>query len=524
VFIAVRRGTRGVIRTSFGAIAAAFMLAALLVLPVMASSGPTRLSDPNVSPSTGTTATTFVFTVKYQNHEGSAPDHVSVVIDGTSHLMTTTSTSWKQRATFSYSSKLSVGSHTVTFTSLDRDRFADSIVGGSVTVTAPPAPTPEPTAKPTPRPTPKPTPAPTPTPSERPAPTPRATPTTEPGSAATPTPSPAADPSGSTDGGSGGSDPGASPSDGPAASYAPPDPGDLPGSAWNGSVPPGPGSFGSGGEPPSGPGDGGASGAGEGRPGAISSGDGAGVAPGGAGQVGSDHGWGTLTAFTEILGLDSVSPPTLRLLPTLVGTTGGVAMTMAFLFFGKRRRDGEPPASDEVLAAAAARGSGVVAGSGLTHNGAVVPPAMLDPDAELPRWRRPSLLQARKADPLRNAVAVAPLSFDHGLVGPLDGRERRLIRYTAVTLRDAPDELRSAAIGSLTQGDEIQLLERSGTYWLVLCPDGRQGWIHKMTLGDVVGESPSPSASDTWAPDGAEADDVDDDVLSAFLAARGSSA
>jgi hypothetical protein len=516
VFIAVRRGTRGVIRTSFGAITTAFVLAALLVLPVMASSGPTRLSDPDVSPSTGTTATTFVFTVKYQNHEGSAPDRVSVVIDGTSHLMTTTSTSWKQRATLRYSSKLSVGRHTVTFTSLDRDRFADSIAGGSVTVTAPPAPTPEPMPKPTPTPTPKPTPRPTPdptpAPTERPAPTPTATPATEPGSAAAPTPSPGA------------ADPGASPSDGPAATYTPPDPGDLSGSAWNGSVPPGPGSFGSGGEPPSGPGDSGASGLGEGGPGAVSSGDGAGATAGGAGQVGSDHGWGTLTAFTEILGLDSVDPPTLRLLPTLVGTTGGVAMTMAFLFFGKRRRDGEPPAADDVLAAAAARGTGVAAGSGLTHNGALVPPAMLDPDAELPRWRRPSLLQARKADPLRNAVAVAPLSFDHGLVGPLDGRERRLIRYTAVTLRDAPDELRSAAIGSLTQGDEIQLLERSGTYWLVLCPDGRQGWIHKMTLGDVVGESPSPSASDTWAPDGAEADDVDDDVLSAFLAARGSSA
>jgi hypothetical protein len=195
---------------------------------------------------------------------------------------------------------------------------------------------------------------------------------------------------------------------------------------------------------------------------------------------------------------------------------------MAFLFFGKRRRDGGPPAPDEVLAAAAARGSGVVASSALTGNGAAVPPTILDPDAELPRWRRPSLLQARKADPLRNAVAVAPLSFDHGVVGPVEGRERRLIRYTAVTLRDAPDELRSAAIGSLTQGDEVQLLERSGTYWLVLCPDGRQGWIHKMTLGDVVGDSPSPSADETWSTNStAASDDVDDDVLTAFLAARG---
>jgi hypothetical protein len=219
--------------------------------------------------------------------------------------------------------------------------------------------------------------------------------------------------------------------------------------------------------------------------------------------------------------LDPIKPPVLRLLPTLVGTTGGVTLMMAFLFFGKRRRDGAQPAPDEVLAAAAARGSGVVASSTLTQDGRVVVPPPFEPDAGLPRWRRPSLLEARKADPLRNAVAVAPLSFDRGLVSPLDGRERRLIRYTAVRLLDAPDELRSAATGSLTKGDEVQLLEKSGTYWLVLCPDGRQGWIHKMTLGDVVGESPSPSAGDTWATDGSPVNEVDEDVLTAFLAARG---
>jgi hypothetical protein len=54
------------------------------------------------------------------------------------------------------------------------------------------------------------------------------------------------------------------------------------------------------------------------------------------------------------------------------------------------------------------------------------------------------------------------------------------------------------------------LLERSGAYWLVLCPDGRQGWLHKMTLGEVVTENPSQ----TWSTE------IDDDVLSAFLNAR----
>jgi hypothetical protein len=43
-----------------------------------------------------------------------------------------------------------------------------------------------------------------------------------------------------------------------------------------------------------------------------------------------------------------------------------------------------------------------------------------------------------------------------------------------------------------------------------------------MTLGDVVGDTPSPSAEQTWATSStASADEVDDDVLTAFLAARG---
>jgi hypothetical protein len=526
VLIAVRRGTRGIIRTSFGAIAAAFMVA-FLVLPAIASSGPTRLSDPSASPSSGTTATTFVFTVKYQNHQGSAPDHVSVVIDGKSHLMTTSDTSWKKPVTFTYASKLTVGTHEITFTSLDRDKFADSIPGGSVHVTAPPPPSPVATPKPTPKPTPRPTPEPTPEPApvRTPAPTPRPTP--EP--TATPAPGSTGSPGNPTDSGAGSSDPGAAPSDGPGGGADPSDgsnpsnPSLPPGIAWSGSVPPGSDSFGSGGGSPTGPdgGNGPAAGA-AGGPGAVSGAEGSGSGDGTGGRAGGSNGWGTLTAVADVLGLDPITPPTLHLLPTLVSTTGGVTLMTAFFFFGKRRRDGAPPAPDEVLAAAAARGSGVVTTAALALEGrAVVPPPMPEPDAEMPRWRRPSLLQARKADPLRNAVAVAPLSFEHGLVGPIEGRERRLIRYTAVRLLDAPDELRSAAIGSLTQGDEVQLLEKSGTFWLVLCPDGRQGWIHKMTLGDVVGESPSPSAGDTWGTDGSQVEEVDDDVLTAFLAARG---
>jgi hypothetical protein len=188
-------------------------------------------------------------------------------------------------------------------------------------------------------------------------------------------------------------------------------------------------------------------------------------------------------------------------------------MAFAFAIFGKKRRDEEQPAPDEVLQAQAARGIGVVPGSeviGVVQS--PTGPAPIDTEAGMPRWRRPSLMEARKADPSRFVATSARMSFDTGAVSAVEGRERRVIRYRVVRLLDAPDELRSVDIGQLDQGDEVQLLERSGAYWLVLCPDGRQGWLHKMTLGEIVTDEAPQAAS--WTPD------VDDDVLSAFLAAR----
>jgi hypothetical protein len=207
--------------------------------------------------------------------------------------------------------------------------------------------------------------------------------------------------------------------------------------------------------------------------------------------------------------------------PTAITTTGAVAMAMAFGLFGKRRRNGEQPLPDQQLAAAAALGVGLRAFP------TAVPefPEAEDPEAQLPRWRRPSLLQARKADPSRDATPAARLTFDRALAGPLDGRERRLIRYRVVRMLDTPDELRGTETGYLDRGDEVQLLEKYGAYWLVLCPDGRQGWVHNMTLGEVISAVPTddgpiatmPLAADTWTM--AEGEDGSD-VLAAYLESR----
>jgi hypothetical protein len=237
-----------------------------------------------------------------------------------------------------------------------------------------------------------------------------------------------------------------------------------------------------------------------------------------------------------LVGLPAPTFPSFSLAPTLVTTTGVVTAAMAFGLFGRRRRDDED-LPDDVLAAAAARGVEVapaaragVATAERTVDGATageteLPGSASDLEALMPRWRRPSLLQARKADPIRDDTPAPRLTFDQGLVGKLDGRERRIIRYRLVRLIDSPDELRGAEIGYLDQGDEVQLLEKYGAYWLVLCPDGRQGWVHKMTLGEIIdddgpAEGPvatMPIVADTWTMGEA---DVDSDVFEAYLESR----
>ena len=106
-------------------------------------------------------------------------------------------------------------------------------------------------------------------------------------------------------------------------------------------------------------------------------------------------------------------------------------------------------------------------------------------------------MEARKTDPTRTVTTNIRLAFDGDVSSAVSGMERRLIRYRLVSLLSDPDEVRGKEIAVLDEGDEVVLLEKRGTYWRVLCPDGREGWLHKMTLGDVVIDS-STAAADSW--------------------------
>jgi hypothetical protein len=465
---------------------AAVLLLLATVSPAWAAAGPTRLSDPTVSPRVGLPTTTFTVTVSYRNREGSPADWVRVRIAGSARAMTHVSgTNWKQGVTFRWRGKLPLGNYGVSIEAQSRDHFTDVIAAGDVKIKLPPpAPTPKPTPKPTPVATPRPTPRPTPR--------------------ATPEPTPTAAPVAATE------TPGASSVLAPLATPAPtPEPSPEPSDDAVAVVP-------GGSSAPIGGPNGGAAPI---VPDAVT----------GTGAVAS--GGGVLEALADAADLLVSGRPAvpLGLVATLVSTSGAVGATLAFGLFARRRRDGEPPDDDDVLARQAASPLAVAQVSAYAEGGrsatAVVnAPSPLQAELAMPRWRRPSLLEARRADPIRDATAAPRLTFDHGLVGPLEGRERRLIRYSLVRLLDIPDELRGTEVAFLDQGDEVQLLEKRGVYWLVLCPDGLQGWIHKMTLGETVGQptisstptATMPIAADTWTM----GDDIDGDVLAAYLESR----
>jgi hypothetical protein len=492
-----------------------------IVAPVSAAQP--ILFDPVVNPRSGPPDTTIQLhvTYGYDSDDGPhGPDYVRVRIGDRTVRMHSDNGKhdWLHGVGYHGDITLPVGTYPVIFEARSHHHETVTLAAGSITVAPPPTPTPK--ATPTPTPTPKPIATPKPKPKPQPKPDPK--PTAEPAGRARATTKPAPKPT-----------PkvvpqfAAEPALAPAPLFEPPT------GSETAPVTPAPSA----------------------SPAVVAAlvpgstaGGGSGDAPsaatgGGAGPTVGPAPWGPLTSVIAALGLDLPDLPTLPLVPTVVTTTGLAAASMAMGLFGRRRREDEEPDLGPLLAADAAKGVGVGGralggpeagdGSDDEDEGEGDDDAdgvddddgpSADNEAALPRWRRPSLLQARKADPLRTEPAAPRLFFDRGLQGTLAGHERRLIRYTVVRLLDVPDELRGREIGALGDGDEVELLERQGAYWLVACPDGGRGWIHKMTLGAVVGggtvsDSPTatlPIAAESWTM----GDDVDEDVLAAYLASR----
>ena len=135
-----------------------------------------------------------------------------------------------------------------------------------------------------------------------------------------------------------------------------------------------------------------------------------------------------------------------------------------------------------------------------------------DPEANMPRWRRPSLLEARHSDPTRVAtVARMPMRFDDAGGAGLDVR---VVRYAVVPVLDRPDEVLGLRLSDLGSGDEVRVVGSSGAFLEVLCPNGDQGFVHRTTLGQA---GTGGLVDGMRQPMPQEADDA----LTALLTARG---
>jgi hypothetical protein len=211
-----------VTRAVAGFVAALLLVLALSPTTADAASNPCTkqsrtlsLSNGSVSPGSGTSATPFVFSVRYRDSGNCAPNYVTVQISGVGTVSLSGSGSYDAGVVFSKTVYVSaVGTHSYSFQAssgkwggvksvqlngVTPSTFAVS--AGSPTPPPPPPPTPKPTAPPPPPATPKPTPKPTapPPPPATPKPTAAATstqpattaPTSSPtGGAATPTAEP----------------------------------------------------------------------------------------------------------------------------------------------------------------------------------------------------------------------------------------------------------------------------------------------------------------------------------------------
>ena len=141
------------------------------------------------------------------------------------------------------------------------------------------------------------------------------------------------------------------------------------------------------------------------------------------------------------------------------------------------------------------------------------PVEAVDPEMLMPRWRRPSLLAARRADPLRMSQGDrAPLRFPIGEEVPTS---RRVVRYAVVALLDRPDEVLGRQRADLQAGDEVEVIEATGAFWQVACPDGLTGWVHRTTL------AAAPVETATFGRRPADVAAEPDDLLTAVLSARG---
>ena len=180
------------------------------------------------------------------------------------------------------------------------------------------------------------------------------------------------------------------------------------------------------------------------------------------------------------------------------------------------RRPQKPSAADEIAAIMAPEHARNAAAKALanpevaTAVEAMAPPEdrEVDPEANMPRWRRPSLLEARRSDYSRQVSAArTPMRFTDDQVYQFDVR---IVRYAVVPLLDRPDELAGLRLADLESGDEVQVLSTPGAFLEIHCPNGDRGFVHRTTLRPREAAAPAFAMSESY-----------EEAFGAMLSARG---
>jgi hypothetical protein len=194
---------------------------------------------------------------------------------------------------------------------------------------------------------------------------------------------------------------------------------------------------------------------------------------------------------------------------------GVLASGIAGILIVSRNRAAQPSAADEIaamMAPARPAAAPAVSAEVATAVDAMAPPIAreVDPEANMPRWRRPSLLEARRSDPSRQAASYRiPMRFTDDQIYQFDVRR---VRYAVVPLLDRPDEVLGMRLSDLASGDEVQVLGAQGTFLEVHCPNGDRGWVHRTTLAQPEAAAPAPAFA---------AAESHDERISSLLSAQG---
>jgi hypothetical protein len=203
-----------------------------------------------------------------------------------------------------------------------------------------------------------------------------------------------------------------------------------------------------------------------------------------------------------------------------VGTTTAIALgivlagIVGLIGVGRRPRAGAPVEQMAAMQATRVAAAATQRISESTAVEAMAPPLASregDPEANMPRWRRPSLIQARHADPTRQApVYRLPMRFSDERTNDSD---LRIVRYAVVPVLDRPDEVLGLKLTDLENGDEVLAVGASGAFVEVTCPSGEHGWVHRTTLG-VRSPTTQPGHK-------TQVTQEEHDALTALLSARG---